>query len=83
MSEGDLLKIKLQLLQFQMDVSAAKLARVQALASLRQLLGYESVPENYEVVGDLEYKPVNTRRGRPESDGAPAASGPARGATWA
>jgi cobalt-zinc-cadmium efflux system outer membrane protein len=58
MSEGDLLKIKLQLLQFQMDVSAARLARVQALASLRQLLGYESVPENYEVAGDLEYKPV-------------------------
>jgi outer membrane protein, heavy metal efflux system len=58
MSEGDLIKIKLQLLQFQMDVSAAKLARVQALASLRQLLGYESVPESYEVVGDLEYQPV-------------------------
>jgi cobalt-zinc-cadmium efflux system outer membrane protein len=59
MSEGDLLKIKLQMLQFQTDVSAAKLARVQALATLRQLLGYESVPENYEVVGDLEYKPVS------------------------
>jgi cobalt-zinc-cadmium efflux system outer membrane protein len=58
MSGGDLLKIKLQLLQFQMDVSAAKLARIQALASLRQLLGYESVPESYEVTGDLEYKPV-------------------------
>ena len=58
MSEGDLLKIKLQLLQFQMDVSAARLARVQALASLRQLLGYESVPETYEVMGDLEYQPV-------------------------
>jgi outer membrane protein, heavy metal efflux system len=58
MSEGDLLKIKLQLLQFQMDVSGAKLALVQALASLRQLLGYESVPENYQVVGDLEYTPV-------------------------
>jgi len=58
MSEGDLLKIKLQLLQFQTDVSAAKLARLQALASLRQLLGYESVPETFEVVGDLEYKPV-------------------------
>lgn len=58
MSEGDLLKIKLQLLQFQMDVSAARLARVQALASLRQLLGYESVPENYEASGNLEYKPV-------------------------
>jgi cobalt-zinc-cadmium efflux system outer membrane protein len=58
MSGADLLKIKIQLLQFQMDVSAARLARVQALASLRQLLGYESVPETYEVVGDLEYKPV-------------------------
>jgi cobalt-zinc-cadmium efflux system outer membrane protein len=59
MSEGDLLKIKLQLLQFQTDVSSAKLARIQAMASLRQLLGYESVPENYEVVGDLEYIPVS------------------------
>jgi outer membrane protein, heavy metal efflux system len=58
MSGADLLKIKIQLLQFQMDVSAAKLARVQALASLRQLLGYESVAANYEVAGDLEYKPV-------------------------
>src|SRR5215469_2859562 len=58
MSGGDLLKIKIQLLQFQMDVSSAKLARVQALASLRQLLGYESVPESYDVIGDLEYKPL-------------------------
>lgn len=58
MSEGDFLKIKLQLLLFQTDVSSARLARVQALASLRQLLGYESVPENYEVEGNLEYKPV-------------------------
>jgi len=58
MSQGDLLKIQLQLLQFQMDVSSATLARVQALASMRQLLGYESVPENYEVVGMLVYEPV-------------------------
>jgi cobalt-zinc-cadmium efflux system outer membrane protein len=58
MSGGDLLKIKLQLLQFQTDVSAAKLARIQALAGLRQLLGYDSVPEDFEVVGDLEYKAV-------------------------
>jgi cobalt-zinc-cadmium efflux system outer membrane protein len=58
MSEGDLLKIKLQLLQFQTDVSAARLARIQAMAGLRQLLGYESIPENYEVVGDLQYTPV-------------------------
>jgi cobalt-zinc-cadmium efflux system outer membrane protein len=60
LSEGDLLKIKLQLLQFQMDVSTARLAKVQALASLRQLLGYELVPENYEVEGSLAYVPVRT-----------------------
>ena len=58
MSEGDLLKIKLQLLQFQTDVSSARLARLQALATLRQLLGYESVPENYEVEGALAYRAV-------------------------
>ena len=34
MSEGDLLKIKLQMLQFQTDVSAAKLARIQAHGQL-------------------------------------------------
>jgi cobalt-zinc-cadmium efflux system outer membrane protein len=57
-SQGDLLKIKLQLLQFQMDVSSARLARVQALATLRQLMGYESVPENYAVSGALVYQPL-------------------------
>jgi outer membrane protein, heavy metal efflux system len=59
MSEGDLLKIKLQLLQFQTDVSAAKLAKVQALAGLRQFLGFESVPDNYDVDGELDYQPVH------------------------
>ncbi|HEY7291721.1 MAG TPA: TolC family protein [Vicinamibacterales bacterium] len=60
LSEGDLLKIKLQLLQFQMDVSTTRLAKVQAMASLRQLLGYELVPENYEVAGTLAYVPVRS-----------------------
>jgi outer membrane protein, heavy metal efflux system len=59
MSEGDLLKIRLQLLQFQTDLSAAKLAKVQALAALRQFLGYESVPDNYDVDGELAYSPVH------------------------
>ncbi len=59
MSEGDYLKIKLQLLQFQTDLSAAKLARVQALAGLRQFLGFESVPDDYDVTGDLDYQPEN------------------------
>jgi outer membrane protein, heavy metal efflux system len=59
MSGGDLLKIKLQLLQFQQDVSSAKLAKIQALAALRQLVGFESVPENYDVTGALDYQPVH------------------------
>ncbi|HTM37365.1 MAG TPA: TolC family protein [Terriglobales bacterium] len=59
--EGDYLKIKLQLLQFQTDVSSAKLAKVQALVGLRELLGYDAVPENFDVVGDLSYQPVNGR----------------------
>jgi cobalt-zinc-cadmium efflux system outer membrane protein len=59
MSEGDFLKIKLQLLQFQSDLSAAKLARVQSLAALRQLLGFESVPDDYDVQGALDYQPVH------------------------
>ena len=59
MSEGDLLKIKLQLLQFQMDFNAAQLAQVQALADLRQFVGFDSVPENYDVDGDLTHQAVN------------------------
>ncbi|MFZ0705805.1 MAG: TolC family protein [Candidatus Korobacteraceae bacterium] len=57
-SEGDYLKIKLQLLQFQTDVSSSKLARVQALIGLREFLGYDAVPANYDVVGDLAYEPI-------------------------
>ena len=60
-SEGDYLKIKLQLLQFQTDVSSARLARVQALVALRELLGYDAVPANYDVVGDLTYQPVQAK----------------------
>ena len=59
-SEGDLLKIKLQMLQFQSDVTAAKLAKVQALASLRQFVGFESVPDDFDVQGDLEYLPIHS-----------------------
>ena len=57
-SQDDLLKIKLQLLQFQSDVSAAQLARVQGLSDLRQLLGYESVPADYDVAPNFAYQPV-------------------------
>jgi cobalt-zinc-cadmium efflux system outer membrane protein len=57
-SEDDLLKIKLQLLQFQTDVSAARLARIQGLSDLRQLLGYESIAADYDVAGSFDYQPV-------------------------
>jgi cobalt-zinc-cadmium efflux system outer membrane protein len=57
-SEADYLKIKLQLLQFQTDVSSARLARVQALVGLRQMLGYSAVPPDFDVMGDLAYEPI-------------------------
>jgi outer membrane protein, heavy metal efflux system len=61
-SEGDYLKIKLQLLQFQTDYSQSQLAKVQALISLRQQLGFESVPADYDVAGELDYQPVQAKR---------------------
>ena len=56
--EDDLLKMKLQLLQFQTDVSAAELSRVQGLSDLRQLLGYESIGPDYDVTGAFDYQAV-------------------------
>ena len=56
--EGDYLKIKLQLLQFQTDVSSARLAKVQALVGLRQFFGYDAVPADFDVIGDLAYQPL-------------------------
>jgi outer membrane protein, heavy metal efflux system len=60
-SEGDFLKIKLQLLQFQQDVAQAQLAKVQALVGLRQFLGYETVPEDFDVSSDFDYIPVQMK----------------------
>jgi len=55
----DFLKMKLQLLQFQMDVSQASLARAQGLSDLRQLVGYESVSENYDVASSFDYQTIH------------------------
>jgi cobalt-zinc-cadmium efflux system outer membrane protein len=57
-SEGDYLKIRLQFLQFQTDVSSARLAKAQALIGMRELLGYNAVPADYDVIGDLAYEPL-------------------------
>lgn len=58
MSENDFLQIKIQLVQFQTDVEQAELSKTQALSDLRQQLGYESVPEGYDIVDELEYRPA-------------------------
>lgn len=54
-SKNDFLKIKVQLLQNETAVATARLAKAQALISLRELIGYQSVPRDYDVAGDLEY----------------------------
>jgi len=56
----DFLKMKLQMLQFQTDVAQARLARVQALSDLRQLLGYEQVSADYDVAGSFDYQPMKS-----------------------
>jgi len=57
-SQDDYLKIKIQLLQFQNDVAQAQLSKVQGLSELRNLLGPESVPVNYDIAGQFEYQVV-------------------------
>jgi len=56
LAEGDYLKISLQKLQFEQDVSSTELTLVQARASLRQLLGYQSVTDDFDVIGTLAHK---------------------------
>ncbi len=54
-SESDYLKIKLQQLQFEQDLSSARIALVQGKAALRQLVGYDTVPEDFDVIGELKH----------------------------
>lgn len=59
-SEADYLKIAIQKLQFEQDVSAAQLALVQNKAVLRQLVGFDSAPEDFDVLGELAHKKYAT-----------------------
>ena len=59
MSENDYLKIKLEMLQFETDYEQAQLDRAQNLSDLRQLLGYETVPADYDVVGAFDFLPLS------------------------
>ncbi len=55
MTTADLLKIQLQTLQFQNDLTSARIALVQALNTLRELIGFDSIPRDYDIVGQLGY----------------------------
>jgi cobalt-zinc-cadmium efflux system outer membrane protein len=59
MSEGDFLMIKIQLLQYESDYQQAILAKDQGLDDLRNMLGYDSVPEVYDVDGAFDYQPLS------------------------
>ncbi len=61
-SEGDYLKIQLQQLQFQTDVSNAELAWAQARAGLRALLGENTLARHFTIVGHLRYVPITLGR---------------------
>jgi len=56
LAESEFYKISLQKLQFEQDLSAAEVAVVQAKAALRQNVGYESLTDDFEVIGDLNYR---------------------------
>jgi outer membrane protein, heavy metal efflux system len=55
LAEADFFKISLQKLQFEQDLSAAEVAIVQARANLRQLVGFDTVAEEFDAVGELAY----------------------------
>ena len=55
LAEGDFYRISLQKLQFDQDESAAEVRLVQAKADLRLLIGFETVTDDFEVIGDLTY----------------------------
>jgi cobalt-zinc-cadmium efflux system outer membrane protein len=55
LAQGDFYRISLQKLQFEQDVSAAQLNLIQAKAALRQLMGFESLADDFEVDGTLAF----------------------------
>jgi len=56
LAEGEFYKISLQKLQFEQDVSSAEVGLVRAKATLRQLVGFETVPEDFDINGELSYQ---------------------------
>jgi len=57
LAEADFMKIELQRLQFEQDVSGAELALAQARSDLRQNVGFEHLTADFDVDGDLAFTP--------------------------
>jgi cobalt-zinc-cadmium efflux system outer membrane protein len=55
LAESEFLKISLQQLQFEQDVTTAEVGLAQAMAALRQNVGFDGLAETFEVDGDLAY----------------------------
>ena len=75
LAQGDFYKISLQKLQFEQDVSAAQVNLIQAKASLRQLMGFESIADDFEIDGDSAFVPHDAE---PRGSQAPGAREPPR-----
>lgn len=58
LAEAEFYRISLEKLQFERDVSAATVSLVVAKATLRQLVGFDTVAEDFEAVGELAYAPL-------------------------
>ena len=63
LAEADFLKISLQQLQFEQDVTSADVALAQAKATLRQNVGFEGIAETFDIDGDLCIRRVHDDAG--------------------
>jgi len=57
LAEADFMKIELQRLQFEQDVSGAELALAQARSDLRLNVGFERLAADFDVDGELAFTP--------------------------
>ncbi|WP_109487355.1 TolC family protein [Occallatibacter savannae] len=60
-ARADFLRIQLQTLQFETDLDDATLALKTAKATLRGLLGNATLPEDFDVSGELKAEPFDSR----------------------
>jgi len=54
-SEADYLKVALQKLQFEQDVAAANIFLIRSKQTLRQIVGFDTIPEDFDIHGELKH----------------------------